>query len=215
MATRLLIIRHGESDGNKLDLYTGHSDVEITELGKKQAQKTADFLKARESVDKVYASDLSRAIITAEIIAKAQGREVIADAGLRELYGGEWEMKSFNGVIPTEYPEDYAVWKNAFSKSRPTGGESVEELSERIVKSVLRIAEENDGKTVVIVTHGTPIRIIACLTSGNPLEKIQDMEWVANASITELTVDNGVAVLGTVGYDNHLEGMLTKLSKQI
>lgn len=215
MSTKLYIVRHGESDGNKQDLYAGFSNVAITELGIRQARATAEYLKKTTELDAVYSSDLSRALTTARITADLFGLEVIPDESLRELYGGEWEMKSFNGVIPTEYPEDYAVWKDCFEKSRPTGGESVEELRDRIVASVMRIAKANDDKRVAIFTHATPVRILGCVTAGKDLSHIKDLEWVANASVTEITVDGDDATLDVLGYDKHLSGMLTRLSKQI
>ena len=96
------------------------------------------------------------------ISQKGTAREVISDRNLREIYAGEWEGKKFS-ELPGLYEKTYGVWLSDIGRSHPDGGESVSELYERIIGEVRKIARENMGKTVLIATHATPIRCIACL----------------------------------------------------
>ena len=93
--TTILLVRHGESMGNVLKLFTGHSGYPLSDLGHTQAARTAEYIHANYQVDAVYSSDLPRAFQTAEHIAKAFKLPVITHAGLREIYAGDWENERF------------------------------------------------------------------------------------------------------------------------
>ena len=158
--TTLLLIRHGESEANADNVFVGHTDVDLSPLGALQAQKTAEFIKENYKVDKVYASDLKRAFRTGKIVADAFGLDVITDTGLREIYAGSWEGEKFQTLLDTN--ADYAVWKTDIGKSCPTDGEAVKDVWMRIHNRLLEIAILNEGKTIAIATHATPIR---CMTA--------------------------------------------------
>ena len=103
MSTRLYLIRHGESEANKIDAFAGHSQFNLTEQGRAQAQKAAEYLSTLQ-VDAIYSSDLPRAYQTAEPTAKRLGMEIITSKQLREIDAGEWEGRTFNDLqktIPT------------------------------------------------------------------------------------------------------------------
>ena len=150
--TRLILIRHGQSEANELNVFAGNYDIELTELGCNQAECTAKYIAENYKVDKVYASDLKRAFKTAQIIAEKFGLEVIPEKGFREIFAGEWEAVKFD-ELSEKYPEDWDKWRNDLGNSRCTGGESVRELGERVINTLKKVAEENDGKTIVIGTH--------------------------------------------------------------
>ena len=114
--------------------------------------------------------------------------------------------------VPLEYYEDlkvkfksdYDVWLTDIGNARCTDGESVAELLERIRLEIERIAAENDGKTVVIGTHATPIRCMTCYLRGLPITAMKDIAWVSNASITRIEYNNGVGSIKEYAYDGHL-----------
>lgn len=185
--TRMIFVRHGESTGNKKRRFYGHFDGELTELGREQARRAADFLKD-EHIDVAYASDLVRAYETGKIIAEPHGLSVIPCEGLREIYAGEWENLLFS-ELTDKYAVDFECWMKDLVNSRPTGGESVRHLAGRIDKAVWEIAEANDGKTVLIATHATPIRSLITAWKGKPIEAINNVKWVANASVSIVNYD--------------------------
>lgn len=214
--TRFLFIRHGESDGNRYGLFTGQGDLPLTELGHRQAEAAAEYtLKTYgKAVDAVYASDLSRAWDTGKAAADRLGLPITPDKGLREIFSGQWEGVPF-ADLPTRFPEDFALWMTDIGRSRCTGGESVAELSERVHAAVVRIAEANPGKTILIATHATPIRTLQCRFAGVGLEMMQQIPWVANASLTEAVYEDGKWTAVKIGETCYLEGFRTELPKNV
>jgi broad specificity phosphatase PhoE len=207
--TKLIMIRHGESIANKEGRFAGHSDYELSELGFEQARRAGKYIKDHYQVDVVYASDLKRAFHTALPTAELFGLEAIPDEGLRELYVGEWETLHHLEVAK-RYPEDFNTWMNDFSNARCTGGESIRELYDRIVPHVLKIASENEEKTVVIATHSTPVRAFECYAMGLPPERIDEAPTPVNASICVFNVENGHATVEKFNITDHIEDMITQ-----
>lgn len=212
--TTLLLVRHGQSEANRLKTFAGNTDVPLDEKGILQANKTGEFIKENYKIDSVYASDLKRAFLTGEIISEHSGVEIKKEKLLREIFAGEWEGKSFD-TLTTEFSSDYSVWLSDIGKSKCTNGESVKELSERILRALSSIAEENDGKTVVIATHATPIRSMMCILNGLSLDEMKNVGWVSNASVTELFYDNGKWSFGKTGQDAHLSELRSTFPKNV
>ena len=188
--TRLIVVRHGHSTANKQMAFVGHSEAPLTEMGKKQAEYAAEYLCANEKIDKIIYSDLIRTRQTAAPLAKRLGLPLHADASLREIFAGLWETMTFK-EIDQVYHEDWMRWRFDFAKSRPTGGESVREHYFRIASAIHRIARENEGKTVVIFTHCTPVRIVNAMAKGLPPERVGEAEFPLNASIAIYRYENG------------------------
>lgn len=95
MKTTIYLVRHGQSVGNLRDQFIGHTDVELTDLGRQQAEMTAWYLKGIPA-DHIYSSDLTRAYETACTTAKVKNMPVIKSTGLREINGGQWEEKNIS-----------------------------------------------------------------------------------------------------------------------
>ena len=212
--TRLLLIRHGESEANRLALFAGHSDFALSEKGRLQAECTAEYIAGRYSVDAVYARDLVRAYDTALAAARRFSLPVIPDTDLREIFAGEWEGMPFD-EIGVRFPRDFAVWRQDIGNAGCTGGETVASLQSRVLKAMCRIAEQNPGKTVVIGTHATPIRALECALRGMPLSEMHAVPWVSNASVTEILLEAGELRLVSVGEDGHLAELSTSLPKSV
>lgn len=211
---RLILVRHGESEGNRDRRFLGHTDLPLTERGHLQAEKTAEFLD-KYPVDLIYSSDLRRAFQTGEHIASRKGLSIIEDPVMREIYAGEWEGKEVK-LLEKEYEKDYSVWKNNIGLSRCTGGESFKELYARIIPELTRIANENQGLSVCITTHATPIRCARLKAFGFPFERACEIGWTANASVTVIDIDEENNF--TMIEDNlylHLGELSTVLPKNI
>lgn len=209
--TKLLLVRHGQSEANKLDLFAGFYDADLMELGLEQAASTAHYLFEHYKVDKVFSSDLKRAYKTAEVIAKQFAVELTADAQLREISGGEWEGLHFPS-LKNWYPEAFGLWSTDIGNAFCPGGETVRQFADRIMSALERIAAEHDGKTVVIVTHATPIRVVHTMLTHKDISCMQQMPWVSNASVTEIVRDETGWSMVKIGADEHLEGIRTALS---
>ena len=189
---RFLFVRHGQSMSNVNRTFTGQADVPLSELGKKQAEDLRGFLLGHYAIDTIWSSDLLRARQTIEPVASALGLPVHTDRLLREIFGGEWEEKTVD-EIAFRYPEDYAMWQNDIA--------------------VRRIADENDGKTVLVATHAAFLRAMQCYWQGLPLRAMKDIPWVPNASTTEAEYDGGSVRIVRLAQDGYLQGEITRISK--
>ena len=139
--TTLLLARHGETDWNREFRIQGSSDTELNEVGRAQARALADEL-ADEPIDAVYASDLSRARETAEIVVAERGLEVRLDPALRERSFGSWE-----GLTRTEIAE-------RFPDLEHHDGETDDEVRTRVLAAVDRIVAAHPREDVLVVSHG-------------------------------------------------------------
>lgn len=211
--TRLLVIRHGQSVSNLRGIFTGHLDLALTEIGRTQAAVTANYITSTYTVDAVFASDLSRAFDTGKAVADLVGLTVQADARLREIYAGTWEGKTFNELTATS--PAYTVFRTDIGKCQTDGGESVAQLSQRVLEAFTQIARENEGKTVVIATHATPIRALQCHCEGLPVENMKDVPWVTNASVTSVLYENGKLTLEEACHDSHLGDITSRFPSNV
>lgn len=212
--TTFLLIRHGESEANLKRFFAGQQDVPLTTLGHEQARCTAEFIAANYHVDAVYASDLRRAYDTGIHIASRLGLTVCRDAGLREIFSGQWQGKTFTR-LQTDYADSYSCWLTDIGNACCPGGETVAQLAQRIYDAICRIAEENPDKTVAIATHATPIRTLQWQITGQSLSHMKDIPWVSNASVSELRWDAGVLTPVRISQDAHLADMKTRFPSNV
>ncbi|MBE6729751.1 MAG: histidine phosphatase family protein [Ruminococcaceae bacterium] len=189
MTCNIIFVRHGQSEGNLYRDFLGHTDRDLTDLGRCQAEKTAEFLKDRR-IDVIYSSDLKRAFHTALPLARIKGLPIIKNENLREIYAGLWENVNIS-TIKEKYSESYGIWQNNIGRAVLDGGESVLQLQERIVKEIEKIIMENDGKTVAVFTHATPVRTFFSYINGKSIDEIIDIPWPLNASVSEAVFKDG------------------------
>ena len=212
--TTVILIRHGESEANREDIFAGHLNVDLMPKGVEQAQKTAQYIVENYTVDKIYASDLKRAYKTGTTLADKLGMESIADKRFREIDAGEWDGIKLN-ELGDKYAEDFRIWRDDIANAKCTGGESVEDLRKRVFGAATEVAENNDGKTVVIATHATPIRVMQTYVQMGSLEKMNDIPWVSNASVSVFEYDNGKWTCKAVSMDKHLGDLVTVLPSNV
>lgn len=156
--TRLLLLRHGEVANIKEWIYNGHNDVDLSPDGVRQYETIAEKLKDAP-IKAVYSSDLLRASRGAEMIAAKHGLSVIKFPELRELHYGIWEGKTVSHIremYAEEVKERYADIVNY----RVEGGETLVELSARVLPKIDELLQAHLGETMVIVAHGGVNRII-------------------------------------------------------
>ena len=212
--TTLLMVRHGESEANRNSVFAGTFDADLQNRGVLQAKKTADFIAENYKIDRIFASDLKRAFKTGVEIGERLGIAVLPDVRLREIKAGKWEGVGF-GDIARLYPEDFSVWLSDLGNARCTDGESTRELGERILAALIDIADQNEGKTILIATHATPIRAMQTYCTYGDFSRMQDIPWVSNASVSEFFYENGEFRCGKISQDEHLSDLRTFLAANV
>lgn len=197
--TRFIIVRHGYSENNKEKKFTGHIDVNLDEIGYRQAEDVKNYVLSNYKVDKVYSSDLKRAYETVKPIAVQLNLPLVKMAEFREINVGKWQGMTFDDVAKN-YPNEFGSVANRTDSFRYPGGESVGEMKERFISAIDKIAEENENKTIVIGTHGGAVRLFV-----NHFEK-SERESIAipNGSITVFTYDKGNVKFEKIGFCEHL-----------
>ena len=205
--TRIIMIRHGQSLANAQSRFAGHSDFDLSELGKQQAELAAKYLYEREPIDAIYASDLLRAHNTAVPFSKLYGLPITDREGLRELFAGDWEGRTID-EIKELYTEDFRVWREDFSNARCSGGESVAEMYERMTAEVLRIARENEDKRILLATHATPIRVIEAFSRGLSADRVHEVPFVRNSAMNIFEYDGKTLRSVQPNITEHLDDSL-------
>ena len=157
---------------------------------------------------------MHRAFDTGKAVADRLGLPITACPSLREIHAGEWDGVRFDDLADL-YPADFRVWYTDRPNARCTGGESVAEVADRICATLTEIARENDGKTVVIASHATPISSFLALIHPKGLSSMPEIGWVPNASVTELTYENGKFAPVRIGMADHLADLKTELPANI
>ncbi|WP_017208913.1 histidine phosphatase family protein [Clostridium beijerinckii] len=156
MKTTLLLIRHGETEWNALGKFQGCTDIELSEEGIKQAQILRNRLNGE--FDWIYASPLSRAFKTANILASIADKEVIIEPEIREINFGEWEGLTVK-QISEKYPDVFKAWRTDKKESYICGGDSsIRNAVGRAKKCILEIVSKHKGEKIVIVAHGGIIK---------------------------------------------------------
>jgi 2,3-bisphosphoglycerate-dependent phosphoglycerate mutase len=151
-STRILLVRHGETDWNASGRIQGHSDTPLNAAGRLQARRAAQRL-AREPIRALYSSDLARAFETAAIIGAPLGLTVVASPQLRERRYGEWEGLT-SAEIQAHYPEQFAIWRARSTDFAPPQGETRNEILTRALAELQTIARRHVREMVVVVSHG-------------------------------------------------------------
>ena len=210
--TRLVITRHGQSIANAEYRFAGHSDFDLSEIGKAQAELTSQYICANEKIDMIYSSDLLRAYNTAAPTAKKLGLEIIPTEELREIYAGEWEGRT-TAELAVEFEEDFGVWKNDYANSRCTGGESTAEVYDRVVATVKRLAQTHDGKTLLLSTHATVVRALCAHSLGLTADRTGEIPFTHNASINIFTYEDGKLIPEKMDIVEHLGDIVTGVHK--
>ncbi len=157
--TRIILVRHGQTEWNRVERFRGRADVPLNDAGLAQAEATGRRVAAEWQVSAIYASPLSRAMRTAEAIAAHYGLPVQAHPGLADIDYGQWQ-----GLTPEEararWPEEVDAWYHAPERAQIPGGETLAGLRERAMATVRDLAARHAGETIVAVGHTVINRVI-------------------------------------------------------
>ena len=200
-ATRLIVVRHGETTYNIEGRITGMKDVALTELGKYQAKRVGAYL-ADKHIDAIVASDLQRARETAQAIANYHSLPVLEDPDLREIGMGEWEGLRFNEIVERD-PELAKRVRADSAHYTPPGGETLEHLRTRLAHALEQWATRYPDGTVVWVSHGGTIGVLFCHLMDIGLNRRHQFRH-HNASIHEVVIGGKYPIFERLNETAHL-----------
>lgn len=172
--TRLYLIRHGQVINHHECRYNGHFDVDITGKGAGQMEALSKLL-SDEPIKAVYSSDLMRAVKGAEIIGRALNLRPVKVHALKELNLGRWEGLTREEAVK-KFPEEADFTFRNLATSKVKGGESLGELTERVVPAVNDIMKRHRGESICVVAHGGVNRVVLCDAMGLPIENFFRIE---------------------------------------
>ncbi|MFI0905577.1 bifunctional RNase H/acid phosphatase [Streptomyces sioyaensis] len=200
-----VLLRHGETalTPEKRFSGSGGTDPELSAAGRRQAEATAAALAARGTIQAVVSSPLRRCRETAEAVAARLGLEVRIEEGLRETDFGAWEGLTF-AEVRERYPEDLDAWL-ASAKAEPTGGgESFAAVARRVAVARDKLLARYAGRTVLLVTHVTPVKTLVRLALGAPPEALFRMELSAASLSAVAYYSDGNASVRLLNETAHL-----------
>jgi len=156
---RIILVRHGQTEWNRVERFRGRADVPLNETGLAQAQATGQRVAEEWQPVAVYSSPLSRAVKTAGAIAQHFGLSVQIHDGLTDIDYGQWQ-----GLTPDEakerWPEIHHAWYNLPHTARIPSGETLDDLQARGMAAVNELAAQHAEQTVVLVGHTVINRVI-------------------------------------------------------
>lgn len=182
-ATKLYLVRHGETEWNAGGRFQGHSDVPLSNFGRQQAEKLALSLK-QTKIDAFYSSDLARAMDTAKIIAKEHASQVNYLPDLREINFGAWEGLTYD-QISQNYGDLSVQWRSNPLDTQIPNGEKLYDVAVRCQRAINEIIEQHAGETVLVASHGGVIRVIVANALGFDLNHFWKLR-LDNVSLTIL-----------------------------
>ena len=200
--TRMILVRHGETEWNRVEHFRGRADVSLNETGLTQARRMAQRVASQWRPVAIYSSPLTRAVKTAEAVARHFGLSVEVHFGLIDIDYGQWQ-----GLTPSEakerWPEVTNAWYNAPHTACIPGGETLDDLRTRAERTVNDLATRREGQTIVLVGHTVINRMIllSVLGLGN------DHFWRLRqdtCAINVFEVEGGVFTLVSLNDTCHL-----------
>ena len=194
--TRIIAVRHGETDWNAGGRIQGLRDIPLNDKGQWQAKQAARLLAdSDETVAAIYSSDLARAYQTARSIALACGIDVGTDPRLRERSFGDFEGRTFT-ELEQAFPQDTARWRARDASWAPPGGETLVTLGERVRAATDELAHRHLGEQIVLVAHGGVLDMMYRIATRQAVDAPRTWE-LANASINRLLwTPQGLSLVG-------------------
>ena len=197
--TDIYLIRHCESMANRMCSFAGRTDVDISAKGALQLECLAEYFK-NIKLDTVYSSPLIRAYKTAEAVTKYNKLPIETVPDLVEMNLGVLDGRPVSDMSD----EQMYFWNMQPDKFRVEGGETMQQVAERAFAALLKIAKENDGKTVAVATHGGVIRNLMRVIHGYAPTGLGEIDWCDNCGINHLIYSGGEFLIDFENYTGHL-----------
>lgn len=200
-----VLLRHGETPLTPQKRFSGSggTDPALSDVGREQAERAAEALARRGTIQHILASPLTRTRQTAAAVAERLGIEVTVEDGLIETDFGAWEGLTF-GEVRERYPDDLTTWLSDPEAEPTGGGESFAATATRIAATRDKLVAAYAGRTVLLVTHVTPIKTFVRLALGAPPESLFRMELSAASLSAVAYYADGNASVRLLNDTSHL-----------
>ena len=200
---RMIIVRHGESEWNRIHRYQGQLDAPLSDLGLRQAEALAERLK-NEPITHIYSSRLQRAARTAQTIASPHHASVPFEYSedLLEIHHGEWQGK-YADEITAQYSDGLREWREHPTRSQMPGGESFSNILKRTLDFQERAYAKHKDETILVSTHDVIVKILVADALGMDMDRINRI-WITNASISEIEYGSDLPYLASLSDACHL-----------
>lgn len=187
MKTKLFLVRHGETEWNRLGKFQGCIDINLSQEGIVQAKCVSKRFNG--NFDRIYASPLKRAYNTAEIICENKGIKPSLAHDLREVNFGQWEGLTIKDIM-NDFPDEFHKWRYDHKEGPMCGGDlSIRQASIRATNAVKEIVSKHKGEKVIVVAHGGIIRAALIGLFDWNITMYHKMA-IGNTSINELHFDD-------------------------
>ncbi len=158
--TSIYLVRHGQTAWNKEEIFRGRTDIPLDEMGLKQAEMAGQYFKGMR-IDGIYSSPLSRALQTAQQIARFHRMEVQPLDGLMDMSFGNWEGHAHQEIKEID-PETYRRWREEPHLARLPGGETLDHVRHRAMASLEEVIKRHPAETLVLVSHRVVNKVLLC-----------------------------------------------------
>jgi probable phosphoglycerate mutase len=198
----MIIVRHGESEWNRVHRYQGQMDAPLSDLGLRQAEALGERLR-NECFDAIFTSPLQRASLTAEAIARFHPDVPYHEEdALLEIDHGAWQGK-FAHEIAEEFADGLREWREHPTRAQMPGGESFSNILKRTLDFRERICERYREQTILVSTHDVVVKILVADALGMNMDRINRI-WVTNASISVVEYGDELPYLVSLSEACHL-----------
>jgi probable phosphoglycerate mutase len=187
----IILARHGETEWNVAEVFRGRIDIELNEMGLKQAELLGEYL-SHMKIEAVYSGPLKRALQVAQAIARYQGFDVKISDGLLDMNFGKWEGLPRQEVAE-KYKESFTEWMRHPDRVKIPGGESLADVRQRATALIDEIIAKHQG-TVVLVTHRVVTKVLICALLGLDDSHFWNIEQ-STCGITTFNYRNGQFIL--------------------
>lgn len=202
---KLLLTRHGQTDWNIAGRYQGQSDIPLNQTGWSQAEQIAKRL-STETIHAIYASDLSRAVNTAQAIANLHQLEIEKDPRWRELSFGDWEGMNYK-EMSAHSPDVFSKWMLDPQHISTPNGETLDHLARRVRAAFEELKNKHKDETVLVVSHSGALQALLAFTLGVDLNRYWQFR-ISQASLSELHVFPDSVTLNLLNDTTHLVNIL-------
>jgi len=199
--TRLYLTRHGQTEWNLEGRMQGSKNSNLTSKGIEQAMQLGKWLESTH-IDIVYSSSSGRALHTTKLIVGGRDLPIVPLDELKEINLGPWEGETFD-VIKEKYDEQYQSFWNTPHLLKDFPGETFEEFKTRVVSAITKIANENEGKDVLVVAHALVLKFLLSYFENTPLEKLFDDRIIHPTSLSIVEVKNNNFEIVKYGDTEH------------
>ncbi len=203
--TRIILVRHGHVEGISPERFRGRRDVDLSELGARQARRTAQRVAGEWQPRIAYSSPLKRCMQTAGAIASASGISVVPLEDLTDVHYGDWEWLTHEEVR-LRWPDLHARWFNAPHLVRFPNGESLQDLTARMSNVLRLVLERHRNEAVSVVGHSSGNRALLLQTLDQPLSAYWRLGQDP-CSVSEIELLEGGATVHRLNETAHLAAL--------